>query len=158
MANLILYATAFGFLGVSYVKDRKKTKMALKKAWKAFENILPQFLGIIIVVGLLLSILNPEVIARILGGQSGWFGVVISSVVGAITLMPPFVAFPTAALLLENGAGLMQMAAFVSSLMMVGVVTAPIEMQYLGKKLTLWRNVLAFIFSFLVAYVMGRVV
>ncbi|AKL93814.1 putative permease [Clostridium aceticum] len=154
----ILYVIAFGFLGVSYIKDREKTKMALKKAWRAFENILPQFLGIIIVVGLLLSVLNPEVIAKVLGGQSGWLGVIISSVVGAITLMPPFVAFPTAALLLENGAGLMQMAAFVSSLMMVGVLTAPIEIQYLGKKLTFWRNLLAFIFSFLVAYIIGRVV
>ncbi|KJF25895.1 permease [Clostridium aceticum] len=158
MTTGILYVIAFGFLGVSYIKDREKTKMALKKAWRAFENILPQFLGIIIVVGLLLSVLNPEVIAKVLGGQSGWLGVIISSVVGAITLMPPFVAFPTAALLLENGAGLMQMAAFVSSLMMVGVLTAPIEIQYLGKKLTFWRNLLAFIFSFLVAYIIGRVV
>ncbi|SDJ92727.1 permease [Natronincola ferrireducens] len=158
MVNTILYSVAFGFLVLSYTKDKTKTRMALKKAWKAFENILPQFLGIIIVIGILLSLLNPQVIGRILGGQSGWLGVIISSLVGAITIMPPFVAFPTAALLLENGAGLMQMGAFISSLMMVGIVTAPIEIQYFGKKLTLWRNVSAFIFSFIVAYVIGRVV
>ncbi|MGQ9616387.1 MAG: hypothetical protein ACUVWJ_08280 [Spirochaetota bacterium] len=55
------------------------------------------------------------------------------------------------------GAGLMQMAAFISALMMVGVITAPLEIKYLGKKLTLSRNALAFAFSFAVAYVIGVV-
>lgn len=67
-------------------------------------------------------------------------------------------AFPTAAMLLQNGAGYMQIGAFVSTLMMVGIVTAPVEMKYFGKKLTIARNVLAFIFSFLVAYIIGKVV
>jgi hypothetical protein len=31
-------------------------------------------------------------------------------------------------------------------------------MKYFGKKLTIARNVLAFIFSFLVAYIIGKVV
>jgi hypothetical protein len=39
--------------------------------------------------------------------------------------------------------------------MMVGVVTMPVEAKYLGKKLTIWRNLLAFLFSFLVAWVIG---
>jgi hypothetical protein len=67
------------------------------------------------------------------------------------------VAFPTAALLLEGGAGYMQIGAFISTLMMVGVVTLPIEIQYFGKRLTLYRNTLAFIFSFIVAFAIGTV-
>jgi uncharacterized membrane protein YraQ (UPF0718 family) len=140
------------------MKDKKKTKMSLKKAWKAFENILPEFLVVILFVGVLLAVLNPDAISKIIGSDSGWLGVMIAAVVGAITLIPGFVAFPTAAMLLQSGAGYMQIGAFVSTLMMVGIVTMPVEIKYFGKKLTILRNVLAFGFSFVVAYIIGLVV
>ena len=158
MDTYILYGITILLLAVSFFKDKKKTKMSLKKAWKAFENILPEFLVVILLVGVLLAILNPEVISKIIGSDSGWFGVALAAVVGSITLIPGFVAFPMAAMLLKGGAGYMQIGAFISTLMMVGVVTMPVEMKYFGKKLTILRNVLAFIFSFIVAYVIGVVV
>lgn len=158
MDSYIFYSAALILLGISFVKDKKKTKMSLKKAWKAFENILPEFLVVILLIGLLLALLNPETISKIIGGESGWFGVILGAIVGAITLIPAFVAFPTAALLLQNGAGYMQIAAFVSTLMMVGIVTIPIEIKYFGKKISLMRNLLAFLFSFIVAYLIGQVV
>lgn len=158
MSNYILYIITILLLIISYYKDKRKTIMALKKAWKAFENILPEFLTVIMFVGVLLAVLNPEVISKIIGNNSGWFGVVIAAIVGAITLIPGFVAFPTAAMLLQNGAGYMQIGAFISTLMMVGVITMPVEIKYFGKKLTVLRNVFAFIFSFIVAYIIGKVV
>ncbi|MFT5874610.1 MAG: uncharacterized membrane protein YraQ (UPF0718 family) [Clostridium sp.] len=158
MSNIILYGLTILLLVYSYYKNKKKTKMALKKAWKAFENILPEFLTVIMFVGVLLAVFNAQLISKVIGNNSGWFGVVISAVVGAITLIPGFVAFPTAAMLLQNGAGYMQIGAFISTLMMVGVVTIPVEMKYFGKKITLLRNLFAFVFSFLVAYIIGKVV
>lgn len=158
MDTYLLYGIAALLLGLSFFKDKKKTKMSLKKAWKAFENILPEFLVVILLVGVLLAVLNTEVISKIIGADSGWIGVVIAAMVGAITLIPGFVAFPTAAMLLKSGAGYMQIGAFVSTLMMVGIVTMPVEMKYFGKKLTLLRNVLAFVFSFVVAAIIGMVV
>ena len=158
MDTYILYGITILLLGISFFKDKKKTKMSLKKAWKAFENILPEFLVVILLVGVLLAVLNPQAISKIIGSDSGWLGVALASVVGSITLIPGFVAFPMAAMLLKGGAGYMQIGAFISTLMMVGVVTMPVEMKYFGKKLTIFRNVLAFIFSFMVAYVIGLVV
>ena len=158
MNGYLMYGLVILLLVVSYYKDRKKTKMALLKAWKSFENILPQLLGVLIVVGIMLAIFDAALISRLIGNESGWLGVVFSALVGAITLIPGFVAFPTAALLLNSGAGYMQIGAFVSTLMMVGVITAPVEVQYFGKRMTLMRNVLAFFFSFAVAYVIGKVV
>lgn len=158
MGNIILIIITVILLVISYYNDKRKTNKSLKKAWKAFENILPQFLGIIMLVGMLMAIFNADLISKIIGTQSGWFGVSLSAVVGSITLIPGFIAFPTSKLLLENGAGYMQIGAFISSLMMVGVVTAPIEIKYFGKKLTIIRNVFALIFSFLVAFIIGKVV
>jgi len=156
--NIGLYVVSIALLVISFFKNRKKTKIALKKAWKSFENILPNFLVVILMVGVLLAVISPEMIIKIIGPSSGWFGVVLAAIVGAITLIPGFVAFPTAAMLLQGGAGYMQIAAFVSTLMMVGVVTMPVEIKYFGKKLTIYRNILAFIFSFIVAYIIGMVV
>lgn len=38
-----LYVVALITLGVSFFKSKEKTILALKKAWKAFENILHEF-------------------------------------------------------------------------------------------------------------------
>ena len=155
--TIFLYIITIVFLGVSYYKDHKKTNSALKKALKAFENILPQFLGIIVLVGIMLSIFNAEIISEIIGSKSGWIGVMISAIVGSITLIPGFVAFPTAAMLIKNGAGYMQIGVFVSTLMMVGVITLPVEIKYFGKRLAIARNIMAVIFSFMVAFIIGKV-
>ena len=59
---------------------------------------------------------------------------------------------------LEMGAGIMQVAVFVSTLMMVGVITAPMESQFFNRKIMLIRNGLSFAVSFVIAIVIGRVV
>ncbi|MCC5910399.1 MAG: permease [Clostridiaceae bacterium] len=157
MFTVVLYVLAIVLLLLSFAKDKVKTKMALKKAWKSFENILPQFIAILIIVGIMLAVVSPEMISRLIGGQSGWIGMLIAAVIGAITLIPGFVAFPLAAALLNSGAGFMQIAVFISTLMMVGIVTIPVEISYFGKKATFLRNSMAFLFSFIVAIVIGVV-
>lgn len=157
MFTLILYILTFVLLVISLIKDRQKTKTALLKAWKSLENILPQFLSILLLIGMILSILSPESISKLIGTQSGFAGVLVASIIGSITLVPGFVAFPLAAALLKNGAGFMQIAVFISTLMMVGIVTVPVEIKYFGKKATILRNTMAFVFSFIVAMVIGVV-
>ena len=93
----------------------------------------------------------------LLGEKSGAWGLLAASVLGSVTLIPGFVAFPLAAALLQNGAGYMQIAAFVSTLTMVGVVTMPLEMQTFGRKLTLLRNAAALVFSVLAALLIGAI-
>lgn len=158
MNSYIFYSLAAILLIFSFLKDKKKTRMALKKAWKAFENILPEFLVVILLVGFMLAIVNAETISKIIGSESGWLGVIIAAIIGSVTLIPAFVAFPTAALLVDNGAGYMQIAAFISTLMMVGIVSLPVEIKYFGNKLSILRNSLAFFFSFIVALIIGLVV
>ncbi|MDD3168034.1 MAG: permease [Eubacteriales bacterium] len=155
--TVTFYALAMLGLAFSFWKSREKTKLALKKAWKSFENILPQLLAILVIIGVMLAILTPEQISAVLGKESGWFGVLIAAAIGSVTLIPGFVAFPLAAALLHNGAGYMQIAAFVSTLMMVGIVTIPLEKQFFGKKAAIARNSAAFVFSLIVALVMGVV-
>lgn len=82
---------------------------------------------------------------------------VIAGVIGSITLIPGFVAFPLASSLIDNGAGYGQIAMFISTLMMVGIVTLPLEISYFGKRVAVKRNLFAVLFSIVVAVVIGGV-
>ena len=152
-----LYILSIAGLIASALKSKQKTKKVLMKAYKSFMNILPQMLGIMMIVGFSLALLSPEQISNLVGENSGYLGVLMASIVGSISLIPGFVAFPLAAALKNNGAGYMQLAALISTLMMVGIVTLPVEISYFGKKASIVRNALAFIFSLIVALVIGAV-
>ena len=97
MQNKIFYILAIVLLIISYFKDKNKTKESLKKAWKSFENILPQMLGILTSVGIIIAFLNPETISKLIGSSSGYLGIALAAIIGSITLIPGFIAFPTAA-------------------------------------------------------------
>ncbi len=158
MSTIILYSIAITALLISFFNDRKKTKRALKKAFKSLTNILPQFLTVLLIVSILLAFFNVETISKYIGEQSGLLGIFSSAIIGSITLIPGFIAFPAAAELLNNGAGVAQIAAFISTLMMVGIATLPLEISFFGKKIALIRNGMAFIFSFAAAAVISWVV
>ena len=58
MTTYILYALAAVMCFISYLKNKEKTKSALMKACKSMENIMPQFLSIIVIVGLMLAFVD----------------------------------------------------------------------------------------------------
>lgn len=150
-----LYAAACIALGISFYKDRKKTKTALKKAWKSFENILPFMLAILVLIGLILSVLDEKTISRLIGTESGILGIGIAAVIGCITLIPGYVAFPLAASLIQAGAGYAQIAVFISTLMMVGIATFPLEAKYFGRSLALKRNILSLTVAVITSCIIG---
>ncbi len=155
MFTIILYGAAVTGVFVSFMKDRAKTGLALKKAWKAFENILPSVLTVLLLTGFILTLLDEQAISRLLGADSGILGVVIAAVIGCVTLIPGFVAFPLAASLLAAGAGYAQIAVFISTLMMVGIATLPLEIQYFGKRIAVKRNILSLIFAIITSCIIG---
>lgn len=156
----ILFFYVLAIFGViwSYSKDRQKTKQALKKAFKSFETIFPAFALILLLIGSTMAVASPAAVIQLLGSDSGIGGMVAAALIGSITLIPGFIAFPLAKAVLDMGAGLMQVAVFISTLMMVGVITAPMEIQFFNRKTMLLRNGLSLLFSFIVAFVLGKVV
>lgn len=157
MTSYILYITCAILLIVSLFKDRSKTKLAIKKWLKSFEAIMPQFLFIIIIVGIILSSINPQTMSSFIGKESGLFGIAFSSIIGSITMMPTFVAFSIGDSLLKNGGGYAQVAALISTLTMVGVLTFSLEAKSIGKRAAFFRNFFAFLFSFVVAFFIGGI-
>ena len=152
---MYLYIVAGLALLVSLIFSREKTLRALKIAARQFIRILPAFLVMIILVSIVLYLVPDEFISRYLGSDNKFAGVVLASLLGSVTVMPGFIAFPLAGILLQKGVAYMVIAAFTTTLMMVGVLTAPIEKEYFGLKVTVIRNVISFGIALVVAIMIG---
>lgn len=139
----------------SVLKDRDKTKQSLKVAVNAFFRILPMVLAIVILIGLILGFVPPEQISRFIGDQSGFAGVLIVGVVGAVLHIPALISFPLASSLLDAGASVTAVAAFITTLTMIGTVTLPLEIKELGKEMALLRNGISLIVAITIALLMG---
>lgn len=153
-----LYIAAAAGLVFSAAANPANTKKSLRKAWNSFCNVLPALAAMLMLVSIMIALLPERVIAALIGEESGFFGQFLASLVGSATLIPAFVAFPMAKVLMEHGAGVAQMAVFVSTLMMVGVATAPLEASFFGWRATVLRNGMAYIYSFVVGYVVWTAV
>ena len=153
----IIWATAALALAFSFFKNKEKTALSLRVSLKFLRSMALPTLLIIWTIGFLLALLPPEVISRTIGREAGFKGVVLAGIVGSIVLIQAFIAFPLAGSLLRGGANLSAIAAFVTTLVMVGVVTLPLEAKYFGKKFTFWRNFLSFLFALIIALIMGAV-
>jgi uncharacterized membrane protein YraQ (UPF0718 family) len=154
---LIINALALGVLGVAAFVDAGKARKALVVAARAFVGMSPMVLAIIILIGLLLGFVPPERISSLLGGESGIGGVLLATGLGAIMFVPALISFPLASSLLLEGASVSSVAAFITSLTMIGTVTLPIEIRELGWRFTLLRNGLGLIAAVGIALAMGAI-
>jgi len=141
---------------VSLAADRRKTRAAVLRGLKMFLGIIPMLLGVLAAVSLVLTAVTPAMLERILSG-TGLLPFFSALTIGSIALIPGFIAYPLAALLRQNGASVPVLAAFITSLMMVGILTLPLEARYFGWRAALLRNGLALCGAILVAVGMSWV-
>ncbi len=140
---------------VLFIIDREKTLRGLKLGLKKIRKNSPVFLNMIILVALSLYFISDELILKYLGEGSGAVGIGLASLFGSITFMPGFVAFPLAGILLEKGVSYTVIAAFSTTLMMVGILTYPVEREFFGKKITIIRNTFSLIIALIVSVAVG---
>lgn len=155
ISGIILYTIATIYLGISFIKDKHKTKVALLRSWKMFHNVLPDLLAIMLFIGLALSIFTPTFISSIIGESSGFLGIIYSTIIGSIALVPSFIVFPLGNTLIQNGAALPQVAVLMSTMMSVGLVTLSMEQKTFGRRFAYARNISAIIMSLLFALIIG---
>jgi uncharacterized membrane protein YraQ (UPF0718 family) len=154
MMYYLYIATGLAVL-ISFIANRKKTLEAVKISLKRFLNILPAFLEMLILVSIVLFLVPDRIISNYLGSNNMLAGVLLASFFGSITLMPGFIAFPLCGILLKKGVLYMVLSAFTTTLMMVGVLTYPIEKDYFGTRVTIVRNVVSLFIALIVAVMTG---
>ena len=151
----LLYIITGLSLLISVLVSREKTVNAVKIGLKKFLNILPAFISMLIAVSVILYLIQDRNIIRYLGNENLFLGVLAASLLGSVTLMPGFNAFPLSGILLSKGVAYMVLSAFTTTLMMVGVVTYPIEKEYFGVKVTILRNIISVGIAIFVALMTG---
>ena len=74
---------------------------------------------------------------------------------GSISLIPGFIAYPLSGVLIKNGVSYPVIAVFITTLMMVGVLTLPLERKYFGWKVAIMRNLLSLIGALAIGITIG---
>ncbi len=144
-------------LALSLLKNREKTKTALRIAWNAVKRMGPSLLAVIAVIGLIVGFVPPKWIASSIGSESGFLGMLVAALLGSVLFIPALIAFPLAKSLLDMGAGVMSMAAFITTLTMIGFIFLPMEIKELGRRFALLRNGLSLVAALIIAVIVGLV-
>ena len=151
----VLYITCAVLYIASLIADPRKTWKAAKSGIKMLLKILPQFLVIILVMAFVIYIFPPEKIVELLSKSGDWVNMLVASIIGSIIVIPGFIVYPLAGILKDIGVGYAVLASFTTTLMLVGVLTYPLEKQYYGAKLTIVRNVTSYFIALAVSIVVG---
>lgn len=154
MIGALFYGLAAVALLASWWADPLRTRQALRLGTRSLGALVPKVLGMIGLVGLALALVPPEALRRIfaLGGLPGFAAV---AALGAVVTMPGPIAFPLVGSLAALGAPRATLATFVTTLTMVGIVTAPMEISHFGRRFTLLRQGLSFTAAILIGLAMG---
>lgn len=150
-----LLILTFILLIISFVADKKRTILGIKKGFKMFLGLLPMVLNLLILVSIFLYLVPKETLVNLLGKNSGVIGLGIAAVLGSVSLIPMFITYPLAAILLKSGVSYQVLAVFITTLLMVGVLTLPLEAKYFGLKVSIMRNSLSFIGALIIGLVIG---
>ncbi len=150
-----LYWITVVAVSLSLIGNRRKTLQALKVAFKKFVKILPAFATMLIFVSIVLYLFPEKAISYSLGNSNKYIASLLASLLGSIAIIPGFVAFPLAGILLKKGVAYMTLSAFTTTLMMVGVITYPVEKAYFGVRVTVMRNIISFFVALFVALMTG---
>jgi len=126
-------------------------KEATRKAAREMGRIFPMITGILILISLF-NILVPVSSYKLLF-RGTIFDPVIGSLLGSIIAGNPVTSYLISGDLLRQGISLLTVTAFLTAWVTVGVIQLPAEIQFLGKKFTIIRNLSAFFLSLLVAFV-----
>ena len=151
-----LYIVTAVLVFISFIFSKKKTIEGIKIGIKKFKKILPNYLKLLILIAVVLFFAE-GLIVKYLGQDNGLIGMLAGMLLGSVTMMPGFIAYPLSGVLVERGVMYMVVAGFVTTLMMVGVLTYPVEKEYLGVKATVIRNGISFLIAAVIALSMGIV-
>jgi uncharacterized membrane protein YraQ (UPF0718 family) len=109
-----------------------------------FGNMMPKMLAGCLIGGFVTLLLPREVVARLVGAESGLLGLFIAAAVGAVLPGGPFTIYPVAGAFLVIGADAGTAIAFITSWMLLGYNRALVwELPFFGPEFVIWRIIVS---------------
>lgn len=137
--TIIMGVVAVALLIYAYSKGGGEHILGLKAAGSILIQVLPMLLFVFIIAGVMQYILPADTIAKWVGADSGLRGIFIGTVAGGFTPGGPMVSMPIAAGLLQAGAGIGTMVAFMTGWSLWAFSRIPLEVGLMGWKFTAIR-------------------
>ena len=132
------------------VQQRPPFLKVLQKSSLSFLSMVPLLLGVIGLVGLFQVFVTPKMLTSLFRGNL-LIDILIGTFSGAAGVGNPIVSYLLGGELLNQGVSLYAVTAFILSWVSLSITQLPAEVEVFGWRFTLYRNVLAFIFSMLLA-------
>ncbi len=129
---------------------RPPFRKVLQKSSLSFLGMAPLLLGVIGLVGLFQVLVTPKMLASLFRGNP-LADTLIGTFTGAIAAGNPVVSYLLGGELLGQGISLYAVSAFILSWVTLGFIQLPAEVEVFGGRFTLYRNILAFVFTVLIA-------
>lgn len=116
---------------------------------KMLWDVLPMLVAAFAVSGLLQAVADPEKVGRMLGKGSGWRGMLLGALMGAVIPGGPYVYYPVAFSFQKAGAEIGTIMTFIVARSLWDLARLPMEIAILGGSVTLARNVVTLAFPLL---------
>ncbi len=147
-AFLILLLMAAG-LGVAAHRQGAGTlRQGVVDAGRMFVSLIPLLVLAFVLAGLIQVALPPEMITAWMGETSGFRGILVGTVAGALITGGPYVSFPIIAAIFDSGAGVGTTVALISGWAMLGLGQLPFEVSLIGPRFMLVRLTTVFFVPF----------
>lgn len=121
LSLLVLLLVAVALLVVALVRGGPSLALSgLERGIQLFTGVLPHLVIGFVLAGLITVMLPRDALAALVGHDSGYRGLAIATLAGAITPGGPFVQFPLVAAIAAAGAGPGPMAAYITAWSLLG--------------------------------------
>ena len=154
--TIIMGVIAIALLFIGYQRGGGEHILGLRAAGNILLQIAPLLIFAFIVAGMIQLLVPVEMIAKWVGAESGFRGILIGTAVGSLTPGGPYVTLPIAAGLLRAGAGIGTMVAFITAWSLIAVSRMPLEVGMLGWKFALIRLACVFFFPPIAGLIASR--
>ena len=145
--TVVMFIIALALFIIATLQGEGKNVDGLKSAWNMTLQIIPLLIFAFIIAGLVQTLLPRDLISTWVGNESGFRGILIGTVTGALTPGGPYVSLPIAAGLLRTGASIPTMVAFVTGWSLMNVARLPLEVGIMGWRFTLIHYISVIIFA-----------
>ena len=125
-------------------------KIAFGKTLNSFKQFLPIIIGILLLMGLVITIIPKEFYAAVFSGNK-FLDPLIGALLGSISGGNPITSYILGGELLKQGVSLLAVTAFLLAWVTVGVIQLPAESLMLGKKFAIIRNSVSFLTAIIAA-------
>jgi uncharacterized membrane protein YraQ (UPF0718 family) len=144
-STAVIAAISLGAAIAVYLRDGAERFIAILSSdlW-LFIGMLPKMAAGSLIAAFVTRLLPREVVARVVGGESGFTGLLIAMVMGAVLPGGPLTIYPVAGAFLLLGADVGTAVAFITAWNLLGYNRALIwELPFFGPEFVGWRVVIA---------------